>query len=536
MKKISLLFVLLTMGCVATWAQGPNDSGIYYKNADGYTGAALKTALGGIIESHTNVGYDGLYEGYKKTDTRADGYVRDWYSNSTNYRHGVDNKGNYSKEGDMYNREHTVPQSWFGSGVIKSDIVQVVPTDGYVNNKRGNYPFGEVANITYQSANAYSKLGSCKTSGYNGTVFEPNDEIKGDIARIYFYMVTCYESQAASWSHSVFSTAYNGFEKWALDMLMRWSQQDPVDDIETARNNAVYDVQNNRNPFVDYPGLEDYIWGDKKGQPFSYDNYGGEESFVAMPVITPDAGTYYDQVEVSISCRTERASIFYTTDGSTPTANSNYYSSPFTLTKSATVKAIAIYEGSQSSVASATYTVRTSGGGEQPADGYAQLNNGFFGISETGTIAKSNATDFVGQVGSATVTYALGAGGQRYVGSDHIRVYAGNEVKVSLNSGTLTSITFTEKDNSGKTLQASTGTVSGMTWTGDASEVVFTVSSGSGHMKMNSISITTSGGTGLDYIVKPLSGKRVVYNLRGERVATPTRGLFIVDGKKVVVP
>lgn len=75
-----------------------------------------------------------------------------------------------------------------------------------------------------------------------------------------------------------------------------------------------------------------------------------------------------------------------------------------------------------------------------------------------------------------------------------------------------------------------------MTWTGDASEVVFTVSSGSGHMKMNSISITTSGGTGLDYIVKPLSGKRVVYNLRGERVATPTRGLFIVDGKKVVVP
>ena len=193
MKRQLLLTVLIAL-VTAVWAQGPNGSEDYYKNADGYKGAALKTALSGIIHipNGRNVGYDGLYEGYKKTDTRPDGYVRDWYSNTTNYVHVKDKAGHYSAEGDCYNREHSVPQSWFGGGGIKSDIIHVLPTDGYVNNRRSNYPFGEVGNIEYKSNNSYSKLGSCKTTGYSGTVFEPNDEIKGDIARIYLHMFTCY--------------------------------------------------------------------------------------------------------------------------------------------------------------------------------------------------------------------------------------------------------------------------------------------------------------------------------------------------------
>lgn len=539
MKRRLLLQTVLVMLVTCCWAQGPNGSGTYYKNADGYTGSALKTALSGIISSHRNIGYDGLWEAYKKTDTRADGHVRDWYSNATNYTHITDKAGSYKDEGDCYNREHTIPQSWFEGcseqAKIKADIIHVVPTDGKINQERGNDPFGEVSSITGQSKNGYSKWGPNKLSGYSGRVFEPNDEIKGDLARAYFYMATCYETVAASWGNGVFSTAYDGFEKWTLDMLMRWSKQDPVDEIEIARNNAVArtDVQNNRNPFVDYPGLEDYIWGDLKGQPFSYDNYGGDASFVAMPTFQPDAGSYYDQVEVTINCATDGADIYYTTDGSNPTANSQQYSSPFMLTETATVKAIAMTGDGQSAVASATYIIKTSGG--EQGDGVAQLNNSFFGVTETGTIAKSNTTDLVGTVGGATVTYALGSGGQRYVGTDHIRVYAGNEVIVAVPAGALTSIQFEEKDNSGKTLQANTGTVSGLTWTGDASQVTFTVSSGSGHMKMTSISVTTSGGTGIDYVLKPLSGQRVVYNLRGERVANPTRGLYIVDGRKIVI-
>ncbi|MCR5471579.1 MAG: endonuclease, partial [Prevotella sp.] len=276
MKKVtSTLMLLLALVVTSVWAQGPNNSGTYYQSADGKKGAALKTAFFNIIKNHTDIGYDGLIEAYHKTDTRADGKLRDWYSNATNYT--WDDRNGNNREGAGWNREHSVPQSWFSkSNPMKSDIVHVLPTDCYVNNRRSSYPFGEVGNATYTSNNGYSKLGSCKTSGYSGTVFEPNDEIKGDIARIYFYMVTCYEDRFTGWTAGsatqVFSSnKYEGLKTWCMDMMMRWSKNDPVDAVETARNNAVQEVQGNRNPYVDYPGLEEYVWGSKKEEAFSYD-------------------------------------------------------------------------------------------------------------------------------------------------------------------------------------------------------------------------------------------------------------------------
>ena len=277
-RKTLLTLCLLAAATMGIWAQGPNNSGTYYRNADGKSGQALKTALHGIISQKKKTPtYKDLWTLYRTTDKRADGKVRDWYSNITNYTFGTDQAGNYKKEGDVYNREHSVPDSWFGGEMpMKADIVHVFPTDGYVNNRRSNYPFGEVGTATYQSANGYSKVGPCKTAGYSGTVFEPNDEVKGDIARIYFYIATCYEGTCQNWGHDVFTgTAYQPLAQWTYDMMVRWSQLDPVDAVELARNEAVYraDVQGNRNPFVDYPGLEDYVWGEKKDMAFSYDNY-----------------------------------------------------------------------------------------------------------------------------------------------------------------------------------------------------------------------------------------------------------------------
>ena len=271
MRRVSTS-IALAMTAILCWAQGPNDTGTYYKNANGKKGAELKTALYGIITNNLHcTSYDGLIDAYRKTDTRPDGYVRDWYSNTTNFRHDKDKAGSYKKEGDVYNREHLVPQSW---GAPKSDVVHVVPTDGYVNNRRGNYPLGETSSPTYKSNNGYSKLGPCSVSGYTGTVFEPNDEVKGDIARIYFYMATCYENSVKSWGNDFFaSNKYPAFEDWSLQMLMRWAALDPIDSVEWARNNAVQEVQNNRNPFVDYPGLEDYVWGDKKDIAFNYEEF-----------------------------------------------------------------------------------------------------------------------------------------------------------------------------------------------------------------------------------------------------------------------
>ncbi len=360
MKRTLLSFVL-TLALGAVWAQGPNGSGTYYSAADGLNGSALKTKLSKIISANvTVISYKGLYDAYEKTDTRPDGYVRDWYSNITNYRHGVDNKGNYSKEGDMYNREHSVPQSWFGDGNIKSDIVHVLPTDGYVNNRRGNLPFGEVINATYTSKNGYCKLGSCKTPGYSSTVFEPNDEIKGDIARIYFYMITRYEGSCGSWGNDVFTTTYPGLTTWTLNMMMRWSKDDPVDDREIQRNNAVFEVQGNRNPFVDYPGLEEYTWGSKMNDPFSYKNYQGGEvdpNYVHEPIFSHTGGTFVQSVDVTISTNTAGADIYYTLDGSDATPDATLYTGPITITETTTLKAVAVKDGNVSHQTSATFTI-----------------------------------------------------------------------------------------------------------------------------------------------------------------------------------
>lgn len=548
MKRRLLLQTLFAMFFTCVWAQGPNGTENYYQNADGLCGAELKTAMFNIIKITSNdvTSYKGLGEKYKLTDKRSDGKLRDWYSNITNYD-WTDTNGN-SSEGAGWNKEHTVPQSWFSEAApMKSDIIHVVPTDCWVNGMRSSYPFGEVANIKKYSANHYCVQGSCKTAGYSGDVFEPNDEIKGDLARIYFYMATCYEDKCTSWTKgsggSVFNSENQGLANWVVDMMMAWAKLDPVDDVEIARNNAVPNAQKNRNPFVDYPGLEDYIWGDKKDVPFSYDNYkSGEQNYVARPVITPDAGTYYESVDVTISCRTEGASIYYTLKGEDASEQSILYEGPITLDVYGTyeIRAIAIKDGNRSAQASATYTVKEQPqpGDDTPADCEIALNNAFFGTSYGGPMG-SVADDLTGTQNGVTVVYALGSGSNRYCNNTQIRLYQNNTLTVSVAQGTLTSIEFVT--TGGKTLNASVGNVNGYTWTGNAEQVAFSVNSGSGNLPISQLKIKVSGGSdpsGIDMVQtnKRLDGQRVIYDLSGRRVTNPTRGLYIVDGRKVFIP
>lgn len=361
------MMVLSLIAITMAWAQGPNNTGTYYRDANGMAGGELKTALFTIIKDPKVVGYSGLKEAYKKTDVRPDGYLRDWYSNITNYVPGSA-FGTYKAEGDAYNREHTMPQSWYSEATpMKSDIVQVLPTDGYINNMRSSNPYGEVntsAKNFKQSAGGYSKSGDCRTPGYTGVVFEPNDEIKGDIARIYFYMMTCYEDRILSWQNGTADAVIGGtkqqpLQQWVVDMLMRWSKLDPIDDTERARNEAVYEVQQNRNPFVDYPGLEEYIWGSMQQEPFSYDHFNEVDVvFVPAPVFSIPAGIYHEPVTVSITTTAEDADIYYTLDGSRPTATSLRYEEPIVISETTTLKAIVVTAEAESSVTSATYVIR----------------------------------------------------------------------------------------------------------------------------------------------------------------------------------
>ena len=546
MKKTTLTSVL-TLVCAIAFAQGSNNSGTYYNAANGKKGEALKTAMYGIISKKNSLTYDELWEKYIITDTRADGYVRDWYSNTTNFTHIADKAGSYKKEGDVYNREHLVPQSW---GPPKADIVHVVPTDGYVNNRRGNLPLGEVGTISYQSNNGYSKVGTCKTAGFSGQVFEPNDEVKGDIARIYFYMATCYEGQANNWSGGMFGgTKYQPLAQWAFDMFLRWAKLDPVDDVERARNNAVAraDVQNNRNPFVDYPGLEDYIWGSKKDVAFSYDNYvegGGDDpdpgTYVAQPEFSPNGGTFTGQVTVTMSTSTEGASIYYTTTGAEASENSKLYEAPITLTETTTLKAIAVKGGVKSYQTTATFTIKSEGGGEAVAEGTLLLNNSLFGTFFEGSLSAGEQGDFSGTQDGITVVYSKAEGSNQYINNSQIRLYPGNTISVSIGQGKITELEFTVVQNkNNKEILASTGTVGDYVWTGSAAEVTFSTNSGSGHIQLSAIKVKTDNPSDVSMVSTTSSHTAfpVVYTLSGVRVDGQhlRPGVYIYNGKKILV-
>ena len=240
------------------------DESGYYKGVDwNATGATLKTSLFNVISKDTkSIGYDGLWSAYEKTDLTDEGYIWDMYSNET-FNPKNDRAGSYKSEGDCYNREHSIPQSKFAgtdSAKMKSDIFHVYPTDGYVNNRRSNYPHGNVSNATYTSKNG-SKLGTGNNNGYNGTVFEPIDEYKGDFARTYFYFVTRYQSSIPSMGYDSFSkNTYPSLSSWAIKTYLAWNDLDPVSEKEIKRNDAAYLLQNNRNPFIDHPEAVHKIW------------------------------------------------------------------------------------------------------------------------------------------------------------------------------------------------------------------------------------------------------------------------------------
>jgi endonuclease I len=261
--KIKLLFFVSVFYCSSVLAHIPPG---YYNAAAGLTGLPLKTALHGIIGGHNVVSYSSLYTHYQHTDKKPDGKVWDMYSDIPGgiapYEFTFGQTcGSYSGEGDCYNREHSFPQSWFSGNTsipIYSDLFNVYPTDGSVNNIRSNYPFGDVTTVLYTSQNG-SKMGNCNYPDYIGTVFEPVDSFKGDFARTLFYIDVRYFTEDAGWAGS---EAANGsqLKAWAVRILKLWCALDPVSIKEHNRNDSVYVIQNNRNPFIDHPEWLDSIY------------------------------------------------------------------------------------------------------------------------------------------------------------------------------------------------------------------------------------------------------------------------------------
>lgn len=243
----------------------------YYTNANGKSGAALKTSLYGIIGSPSVKDYSDLWKYYYQTDRGSNNEVIDRYCNTVRY---FGSSASSNAVGGM-NKEHGMPQSWWSNSTMKSDLHHVMPSDETANNKKANYGMGVVSSQSW--SNGSIKVGTGK-GGDNGTIslWEPANKWKGDFARVYFYMVTCYEQTdltKTEGAKSCLTGSYPKLQSWAVELYMKWSREDPVDDMERQRNNAVYNIQGNRNPFIDMPGLEQYIWGSKKTTAVSIANY-----------------------------------------------------------------------------------------------------------------------------------------------------------------------------------------------------------------------------------------------------------------------
>ena len=293
MKRIILtcLVFILTLSAIAKSVTPAASLPTYYKDINGKSGKSLFDAVHVVSKvGYSSLGYSGLWTAYKTTDVRDNGKIWDMYSDCS-WTVGSDQCGGYSNECDCYNREHSIPKSWFGGSESGPgcDIFQVVPTDGYVNNRRSNYAFGEVSSASYTYDGA--KLGSAKNitiTGGNtiagntgvsvscsGTVFEPRDEYKGDFARGYFGTMIKwangdYTAFTTGDGSKIFSSNYStgafGLTKYGVALLMKWHRQDPVSQKEIDRNNGIQQTQGNRNPFIDYPYLAEYIWGEKAGE------------------------------------------------------------------------------------------------------------------------------------------------------------------------------------------------------------------------------------------------------------------------------
>lgn len=545
-----LLTGLCTFLCMCAWAQAPHNTGTYYQKAHGKKGAELKTAMYEIINTPAVLEYDSLWTAYQISDAHTPrGVIWDMYSFKSAYPSYPVDKTIHANgklwvdpEGTRgFQREHSMPKSWFNpvakSGTSYtykdiwpqySDLMHIVPAEGIVNNKRSNWPYGET-NVTvndtvkpnknnyYISEEGFSKLGACvyepsdpNIPKYTGKCFEPNDQYKGDFARTYFYMVTAYEKKQPTWSStgpgigdhcgtwtgSMFNLEdddpYQPFAPWALDMLMKWAKQDPVSQKEIDRNEAVYKMQGNRNPFIDYAdpnggGLEDYIWGDKKEEAF---DYGGD-----LPTEEPTS----DNCDIAL--------------------NKTTFGVDWTISEERKAELIA---------AEKDWTL------------YDNLRDYYDRIPVT--IEKNGIT----------ISFSFGiCGRQLYADESELRLYNYNTLTFKAHNNKITKVEFTlgGSNHADKKLKAFVGTLDGNTWTGEEDEVLFTTeyvaskyntgtkTTTNFYQALSNAVITVANPTGIQQIEQERYTDDHVYNLWGvrmdERQLKP--GIYIKNGRKFIV-
>lgn len=236
----------------------------YYSELNGKKDGELKTAAYNIIHSFTQISsYSALPSYFRRTDV---------YPESDRWWDMYSDIPLYAPSFSGLNREHSFPKSWWGGSTSVSayvDLNHLYPSEMKANTAKSNYPLGTVSEATFD--NDVVKVGYPVNGQGGGArfVFEPADEYKGDFARTYFYMVTCYQTLTWKYTYMVSQNLYPTLNPWSVQLLMQWHRDDPVSQKEIDRNEEVFSIQNNRNPFIDLPELAEYLWGTRQGESFS---------------------------------------------------------------------------------------------------------------------------------------------------------------------------------------------------------------------------------------------------------------------------
>lgn len=299
------LFVLALAAATGLSASAVPPAG-YYSTLNGKKGAELKTAACDVVKNFNRSGnYSTIYSNLRYTFQETDLYPQSqrWYDMYSDIPL-------YAPSFAGLNREHSFPKSWWGGSQevpAYVDLNHLYPSEAKANMAKSNYPLGEVdmSKSAYFN-NGISKVGYAVT-GQGGSakyVFEPDDEFKGDFARTYFYMATVYQNYTWAYTYMLVPTGtYPTLNDWAVKLLLRWAKEDPVSQKEILRNDAVYRLQNNRNPFIDLPDLADYIWGDKKNLPYTVGSSQttGEAVLYAPVAQTPPQSLDLSQVALGSS-------------------------------------------------------------------------------------------------------------------------------------------------------------------------------------------------------------------------------------------
>ena len=286
MRNRFFLLGLLVCACSFAFAEQMPDG--YYNTIEGTKDGVLKGTLKSIIRKHTVIPYgDGSnssWEVFYYADQDENGYCMDMY---------CDTWQKFTSPGSKVsgcNIEHSFAKSWWGGAKNDAykDCYHLNPSNSTANSARSNYPLG-VPVKEFKSNTGSLKVGKIHHDSLNVDfyVFEPKDEYKGDFARAYFYMATCYGKDIYGNYDATICSQYKGwrldnkdvgsrfamqndnyleFQPWEQAVLIAWHRADPVSEKEVKRADAVSDFQHNRNPFIDYPYLAEYIWGEKAGQ------------------------------------------------------------------------------------------------------------------------------------------------------------------------------------------------------------------------------------------------------------------------------